>query len=231
LFRIRQKWSTDQYKGLIVVPNTAKVNYNYQITGNTGDTLTVKGTIDTARVSPGNNFAIVYGKLVKSTIKLDDITTYIGVSTDIPDVNTLVETGAGWGINQYQGLKVMPNASYPYYTYLILSNTSDTLTVQPMDLNYVTTGDIFKIVAVKTGDKSVRFFKTSGTNSYADVNTTYDGICEVCHTQTDYHTNDGIGLGHYAGTDCMQCHNHVYGFAHGTGGRAIQPTRKVIVTT
>jgi hypothetical protein len=67
-------WTTDEYVGLILVPNVAKVNYNYQITGNTSDTITVKGAIDTmARVSADKTFAIVYGKLIKSTIKLDDI--------------------------------------------------------------------------------------------------------------------------------------------------------------
>jgi predicted CxxxxCH...CXXCH cytochrome family protein len=209
-------WTPDQYKGLIVVPNTAKVNYNYQITGNTSDTLTVKGTIDTARVSAGNTFAIVYGKLVKSTIKLGDITTYIGVSTDIPDTDTIVEAGAGWTDNQYQNLEVMPNASYPSYTYTILSNTPDALMVQgPMDLAYVDVGDIFKIVAVKSGDRAVRFFRTTGTNSFADGNSTYDGVCESCHTQTLYHRNDASGNHNHminANEKCTTCHKHTEGF-------------------
>jgi hypothetical protein len=156
----------DEHVGLILVPNAAKVSYNYQITGNTSDTLTVKGTIDTGRVSAGNTFAIIYGKLIKNSIKLDDITTYIGLSTDIPDVNTIVETGAGWTDNQYQDLEVIPNATLSVYKYTILSNTSDTLTVQPMDLSHVDVGDMFKIVAVKTGDRTVRFFDSTGTNSF-----------------------------------------------------------------
>jgi predicted CXXCH cytochrome family protein len=220
-------WTPDEYVGLILVPNAAKVSYNYQITGNTDNTLTVNGTIDTTRVSAGNTFAIVYGKLVKSTIRLDDITTYIGVSTDIPDVNTIVETGAGWGINQYQGLEVIPNSSQPSYKYSISSNTSDTLTVQgPMDLAYVDIGDIFKIVAVKTGDRAASFFRTTGSNSFADGIGEYDGVCEVCHTQTNHFRNDGAGpdpthtnMGAIVGTNCMDCHNHVNGFT-GMGGGA-----------
>jgi hypothetical protein len=219
-------WTPDEYEGLILVPNVAKVSYNYQITGNTSDTLTVKGAIDTARVSTGNTFAIVYGKLIKDTIRLDDITTYIGVSTDIPDVNTIVETGEGWTDNQYQGLEVIPNASQPSYKYKITSNTSDTLTVQgPMDLAYIDIGDIFKIVAVKTGDRTVRFFDSTGTNSFADGIGQYDGICEACHTQTEHFQNEGGGtdqlhanVGGAGGENCITCHSHVNGFAHISDG-------------
>jgi hypothetical protein len=149
-------WATDEHKGLMLVPNAAKVNYNYLITGNTSDTLSVKGTIDTVRVDPGDTFAIVYGKLVKDTIKLDDIFTYIGASTDIPDENTLVEADAGWADNQYQGLEVMPSTAAPSKRYTIFSNASDTLTIQgPMDLDYVEVGDVFKIIVSKTGDSEM----------------------------------------------------------------------------
>ena len=41
----------------------------------------------------------------------------------------------------------------------------------------------------------------------------YDGICEVCHTQTAYHRNDGSGNpGHYNGRNCTDCHYHINGF-------------------
>ena len=125
-------WTPDEYVGLILVPNVAKVSYNYQITGNTSDTLTVKGTIDTARVGAGNTFAIVYGKLVKSTI-------------------------------------TTPNS----------------------------------------GDSAVKFFNETGTNSFADGDIMYNGICEVCHIQTTYHDDIGSGASHNEGTDCTQCHDHL----------------------
>ncbi|MDY6987062.1 MAG: hypothetical protein SWQ30_03300 [Thermodesulfobacteriota bacterium] len=34
------------------------------------------------------------------------------------------------------------------------------------------------------------------------------GICEVCHTETDYHNNTGDGVSHYNGGDCLPCHRH-----------------------
>jgi hypothetical protein len=58
-----------------------------------------------------------------------------------------------------------------------------------------------------------------GTNSYADGDSTYDGVCEVCHTNTRHHRNDGSQEddGHYAGTDCIACHSHSDEFSHAGG--------------
>ena len=68
-------------------------------------------------------------------------------------------------------------------------------------------------------DKAVKFFDQTGTNSFADGDATYNGICEVCHTQTKYHRNNASGEHtHYAGTNCTTCHSHTNGFAHGGGG-------------
>jgi hypothetical protein len=45
----------------------------------------------------------------------------------------------------------------------------------------------------------------------------YDGICEVCHTQTEYHRNDGNGdHSHHVGENCGTCHVHRDGFAVST---------------
>jgi hypothetical protein len=38
------------------------------------------------------------------------------------------------------------------------------------------------------------------------------GICQTCHTQTDYYTNDGLNTDHNAGLDCTTCHAHDAGF-------------------
>jgi sugar lactone lactonase YvrE len=40
----------------------------------------------------------------------------------------------------------------------------------------------------------------------------YDGICEICHTQTTYYRNDGSGTEHNAGSNCLDCHSHWNGF-------------------
>jgi hypothetical protein len=72
---------------------------------------------------------------------------------------------------------------------------------------------------------NVKLYGSEGVNSFADGDATYDGVCEVCHTQTTHFRNDGSGsdqlhtnVGSPAGTDCIQCHFHVNGFGHGGGG-------------
>ncbi len=57
----------------------------------------------------------------------------------------------------------------------------------------------------------------NGINSFADADGNADGICEVCHTETLHHTNEGTDQAHYPGTNCVQCHVHTdtehgYGF-------------------
>ncbi len=60
-----------------------------------------------------------------------------------------------------------------------------------------------------SGNKSVVFTSETGTNSFADGNSTYDGICEVCHTSTSYHRNNSSGNHqHESGEDCTHCHPH-----------------------
>ena len=54
----------------------------------------------------------------------------------------------------------------------------------------------------------------AGKNSYADGDAVYDGICEVCHTQTRHHTSDGHdNTDHYDGEKCTRCHLHGNEFA------------------
>lgn len=65
---------------------------------------------------------------------------------------------------------------------------------------------------------------TARPDQFADGDTTYDGICEVCHTTTRYYGNDGSGAEHplYSmddggggpGSDCILCHSHSNNFLH-----------------
>ncbi|MFC1837615.1 hypothetical protein ACFLYW_02920 [Thermodesulfobacteriota bacterium] len=43
------------------------------------------------------------------------------------------------------------------------------------------------------------------------------GICQVCHTDTDYWSNDGKGTDHNPDRYCIDCHSHSDGFLHGGG--------------
>ena len=67
-------------------------------------------------------------------------------------------------------------------------------------------------------DRTVKFFDQTGVNSFADGDTTYNGVCEVCHTLTTYHRNNAWGDDtHYVANNCISCHRHTDGFAHGGG--------------
>ncbi|MFQ5604525.1 MAG: cytochrome c3 family protein [bacterium] len=60
-----------------------------------------------------------------------------------------------------------------------------------------------------SGSKPVIFTAESGPNSFADGDGTYNGICEVCHTKTDFHRNNSSGNHtHNVGVNCTQCHRH-----------------------
>ena len=64
------------------------------------------------------------------------------------------------------------------------------------------------ISSPNSGPMEVWFTAHSGWRSFADGDAVYDGICEVCHTSTSYHTNYGDGTVHFDGQDCTECHPH-----------------------
>ncbi len=60
-----------------------------------------------------------------------------------------------------------------------------------------------------SGVKPVIFTALTGPNSFADGDAVYDGVCEVCHTQTRHHRNDGSdNSAHFDGENCIACHTH-----------------------
>ena len=106
------------------------------------------------------------------------------------------------------------------------STYNDPTTSQPMDLEcvechnpmYPQTNLAF--IRDTLRGNTVVFTAYTGTNSFADGDTTYDGVCEVCHTQTSHHQNDGSApqQSHNDGQDCTTaCHPHPDGF-NPTGG-------------
>jgi hypothetical protein len=156
---------------------------------------------------------------------------YSGTSTSV-GTNTITKTGAGWVENQWQGKVVIGNVKYPKHNYRILSNTSDTLTVQgPINTSYVKAGNTFAIVYGKMvkdylNSMDVRFFRNQGSKSFADGDTTYDGVCETCHTKTDHFRRDGTGPDQLhtnispqmGGATCTVCHPHIEGFKYSESG-------------
>ncbi len=83
------------------------------------------------------------------------------------------------------------------------------------------TGNSINIALINTvidtpsnGPKTVRFTARTGPYSFADGDATYDGVCEVCHTQNKHHNNDGQdNTAHMDGTACTTCHLHDKQFA------------------
>jgi len=68
LTRENAGWSSDQFKGFVVIPNLVQNTEVHKIIRNTSDTLTVSPPINLSKASPGDTFVIIYGKLVRSVI-------------------------------------------------------------------------------------------------------------------------------------------------------------------
>ncbi|MBI5470904.1 MAG: proprotein convertase P-domain-containing protein [Ignavibacteriae bacterium] len=68
--------------------------------------------------------------------------------------------------------------------------------------------------------RPVKLLRSSGPNSFADGDNVYDGVCEVCHTTTRYHRNNGTGQPHNNAANCVTCHPHSVGFSAAGGGPA-----------
>ncbi len=147
----------------------------------------------------------------------------------VASVNTTTVTRSAttpvWANDQFQGMILIPNIAYDYNNYLITGNDNTSITVEgTIDTSKVAINDTFAVVysnmvkstiaTPNSGNKTVKLFNSTGPNSFADGDTTYEGVCEVCHTQTMYHRNDGGGdHDHNKGLDCMTCHQHTKGFS------------------
>ena len=144
--------------------------------------------------------------------------------------SSLTKTGAGWTTDQWKGKILIPNVAYQAFSYRISGNDATTIYINTgggdaINLKYIKTGQTFAIVYGKLvkefiNGMSVRFFRQTGANSFADGDATIDGICEVCHTQTAHFRNNGSGsdqahtniISGLQGTKCSMCHLHTGGF-------------------
>ncbi len=70
-------------------------------------------------------------------------------------------------------------------------------------------------------DRNVVFQTKTGAGSFSDGVGDNDGICQVCHTATSYHLQDGGGVAHNTGADCTGCHKHEAGFVPSTATSCI----------
>jgi hypothetical protein len=81
------------------------------------------------------------------------------------------------------------------------------------------------------GARAVVFMDTT---DFADGDGTYDGVCEVCHTATDYHRQSGGMPAHNNQKDCPACHTHASGFAAAGGActdchASVKGSRRAVV--
>lgn len=131
---------------------------------------------------------------------------------------------------EWAGMLLVPDVRYPGYSYRILSNTDTMITIDRGTTNsdeinsIIQPGATFaivygKLVKESVWGKVVRFFRKSGTNSFADGDATIDGICQVCHTRTVAFNRSGtledptnLHPKNVTGTDCKSCHTHTNSF-------------------
>lgn len=62
----------------------------------------------------------------------------------------------------------------------------------------------------------VSFTRTLSGLDYAKNQAPYNGICNVCHTDTEHYLNN-YGDGHQSGRRCTFCHEHGFGDGHASG--------------
>lgn len=126
-----------------------------------------------------------------------------------------------------RGLILFPNVANFGLSAEIISATATQITVQGYP-GTVAVGSSFAIVygqhmSGTSGGRAVRFYNNSGANSFAydesatGTDSTPDGICQVCHTQTGHWRTDGTlaGIGVHSGqngANCVTCHPHEQGF-------------------
>ncbi len=60
-------------------------------------------------------------------------------------------------------------------------------------------------------------YPASAGNRFIATSAPFNGICQICHTQTKHHRNDGTLADHYPTMDCTTCHPHGNRFEHGGG--------------
>jgi predicted CxxxxCH...CXXCH cytochrome family protein len=186
-----------------------------------------------------SNLYLATGKILSCEYSGKDPLTNKDISTfrysDNPSIT--YKSGTGWDATKlpkktedYRGAILFPHVNKLGYNYPItaVNPTAKTITVNG-NLTTECNNNLFSsatfaviygqyvkdaIVIDDIGtSKSVKFFDQGGTGSFADGDTTYNGVCEVCHTQTTYHRNDASGDHiHSAATNCVSCHPHTEGF-------------------
>jgi len=214
---------------------------NYQGT-DAGNLYLATGTITDCEYYDPDNYNVTYFDLDlinKSILTYSTITYKSGWEWN-PPLNTKLVAKT----SDYRRTVLFPNVNNLTYDYPITAVDSGAITVKgdactnlslPTDFAVMYGQFVKDSIDIKADPsvtpppastyKAVKFFDQTGTNSFADGDGTYDGVCEVCHTRTTHFRNDGlaseqnhenISRGRASGgTNCSRCHKHTDGFCHG----------------
>lgn len=172
--------------------------------------------------------------------------TYSGATSD-PEwpANGVGVDDLDWGRKNQsgRGLIFVHDSSLATNTFSIISATDsqivvsgilDPVSVVPFILGNPASSNSFgliygqliksQIVTPTSGIKDVKFFSPLG--GFVNLETPVSGVCQVCHVEAVHFRNTGevnvggVGLDHtdQAALNCIACHAHTSGFAHGLGG-------------
>lgn len=146
---------------------------------------------------------------------LTDLTPYDPiVHSSLSTESTKWAAEGGWGI---------PSGKYGEFTCQTchtsgssnIKHTKETITAPNGTDQFPIQAAAGSVVFSSAEDGSSDFGNDSGGHA------TSSKICEACHSLTDYHRYNTTGqseLGHYNNNDCLRCHPHSDGFAHGGSG-------------
>jgi len=187
-----------------------------------------------------NNLYLAYGTITSYEYYDPDDYEVTYFDPDLRDTSVIVyssiiyKTQTGWDAAKLSGKTevcrrtiLFPNVKKLGYSYPIIAVDEGANTIKVKgDI-----GPVYKYISPPTDfivlygqyirdnidGNQVKFFDQTGTNSFADGDTTINGICEVCHTLTSHWRNDGTlaGTGVHSelgGGKCTVCHNHTDGF-------------------
>jgi predicted CxxxxCH...CXXCH cytochrome family protein len=204
---------------------------NYKTT-ESGNLYLATGTITSCVYYDPDNYEVTYfdPDLINKSILTYSIITYKSgwypTPEDDPNKKYLTKK-----TSDYRRTILFPNVGKLGYSYPVIA--VDTITkkitvtgdatayLYPPTTFAVLYGQYIKdFIDVSGTNTAVKFFDKAGAKSFADGDSIYNGVCEVCHTQTTHFRNDGSGSDQnhtnvgssIPGTNCSACHSHVEGF-------------------
>lgn len=183
-----------------------------------------------------NNLYLAYGEIIAYQYYDPDDYEVTYFDPNLRDTSVLTyssinyKTDTGWDATKLTGKTedcrhtiLFPNLKKLGYSYVIIAVDENTNTIAVKGevsnntiYEYTTPPSDFAVIYGQfirdnINGNPVKFFDRKGANSFSDGDGVYNGVCEVCHTQTMYHKKNGSGDSHYPAVRCSICHNHVDG--------------------